>query len=111
MQQQIKICSWNIRCGFEKRELELKNILNFENQNNKFLVEMGWAQKCSKENKSTQQKGMKQAHKKQLKSIGKILFDKDSYYIENQHWFWQKISKMTALSSMQQEWTRTQNKV
>jgi len=26
---------------------------------------------------------MKQAHKKQLKSIGKILFDKDSYYIEN----------------------------
>jgi len=39
MEQQLKICSWNIRRGLIKRELELKNILNSEKVNIMFLVE------------------------------------------------------------------------
>ena len=39
VEQQLKICSWNIRRGLIKRELELKNILKSEKVNIMFLVE------------------------------------------------------------------------
>ena len=39
MQQLLKICSWNIRRGLIKRELELKDMLNSEKLNIMFLVE------------------------------------------------------------------------
>ena len=39
VEQQLKICSWNIRRGLIKRELELKNILKTEKVNIMFLVE------------------------------------------------------------------------
>ena len=39
MEQQLKICSWNIRRGLIIRELELKNILKTEKVNIMFLVE------------------------------------------------------------------------
>ena len=37
--QLLKICSWNIRRGLIKRELELKDMLNSEKLNIMFLVE------------------------------------------------------------------------
>jgi len=39
VEQQLKICSWNIRRGLIKREVELKNILKAEKVNIMFLVE------------------------------------------------------------------------
>ena len=39
MHQLLKICSWNIRRGLIKRELELKDMLNSEKMNIMFLVE------------------------------------------------------------------------
>ena len=39
MHQLLKICSWNIRRGLIKRELELKDTLNSEKLNIMFLVE------------------------------------------------------------------------
>ena len=39
LQQMLKICSWNIRRGLLKRELELKDMLNSEKLNIMFLVE------------------------------------------------------------------------
>ena len=39
MHQLLKICSWNIRRGLIKRELELKDMLNSEKLNIMFLVE------------------------------------------------------------------------
>jgi hypothetical protein len=39
VEQQLKICSWNIRRGLIKRELELKSILKTEKVNIMFLVE------------------------------------------------------------------------
>jgi len=39
MEQQLEICSLNIRHGLLKRELELKNMLNSEKLDIMFLVE------------------------------------------------------------------------
>ena len=38
VEQQLKICSWNIQRGLIKRELEPKNILKAEKVNIMFLV-------------------------------------------------------------------------